>query len=100
LVRSRSTRPRELLAAPARYAVVHLDFEAEERVARLARGLPDRARPHPRHWSRLRADAARIRARLRAAWGPPDLQGDGIVVWDLARIRAEEGPADPDASPS
>ena len=83
--------PAAILAAPAAFAVVHLDFEREEQVARLARGEPDRVRPHPQHWARLRREAETIRAMLDSAWGPPDYDDGAVAAWNLERVRAMAG---------
>ena len=84
----RSDAPRSLLASGQRYAVVHLDLAGEERVARGARGFPDRTRPHPAIWQALRNEGARSRRELDSAWGPPDYEDGMIAVWDLERIRS------------
>lgn len=92
-----AARPGPLLSSGARYAVVHLDLEPEEQVARTSRNRADETRPQPFVWAALREAGARARDRFDAAWGPPDWEGGGVVVWDLERIRAQQYAA-PDAT--
>lgn len=80
--------PGPLLASGARWLVVHLDLEAEELAVELPPGVP-------RGWDaraerlgeRFRVVAPRLVERLEAEWGEADLRGEGVVVWDLERLR-------------
>lgn len=83
-------QPGVLAASDARYAVVHLDLEQEERRVRAARDRPDETRPQGAVWAALRASGQEIRGRLGAAWGPPDMEDRAIAIWDLERVRREQ----------
>lgn len=80
--------PAPVLRTRARWLVLHLDLEREETALRAARGAAAPARAHGEVWRVLRARAARARRDLERAYGPPDARGGGLVVWDLARVRA------------
>lgn len=77
-------RAEELLAAPARYLVVHLDPLAEERAVAGQRRIRD---PRPRRWRVHAEAAARLAAHLEERWGAPDHATPGLVAWDLERAR-------------
>jgi hypothetical protein len=89
LGRYRLARPGALLASDARYAIVHLDLELEERGVRARRDRPDETRPQPTVWRALRLEGLRIHQALDAAWGPPDRSDSVVAVWDLDRIRRQ-----------
>lgn len=85
-----AAQPAALLATGRRYAVVHLDWEREERAARRSRPGPDPVRPHPAVWQALRDEGARLRRALDRAFGPPDYEDGVVAVWDLARVRSSK----------
>lgn len=83
--------PAALLASGARYAAVHRDLAAEEdRLLVPTWPLPPRRMP-PATAAALRAAGEAAASRLTAAWGPPDLAGGGVLVWDLRRLRGAPG---------
>jgi hypothetical protein len=91
--------PDDLLSSRAAFLVLHLEPEAEEAALDTARG--GRPRPRPRKAGTRRDDATRragqlakmarraasLRSTLEAEWGPPDVTGDGLQVWNLERVR-------------
>ena len=84
-------RPPSFLASPARFLVVHLDIQREEdAVAGVRRAIDQR---WPRRWQVHREAGERMAAALRSQWGAPDLETDGVLVWDLARVRQQHGPS-------
>jgi hypothetical protein len=78
-------RPSALLAAPARWLVLHRKSAWElDRVALVDTvGLP--LSPAMRRMSRHMA--RRLGGHLRRHWGPPDHADDVLLVWDLDRVR-------------
>lgn len=82
-------RPASFLDAPARFLVVHLDLEHEEEAVTGVRKALDVRRP--RRWQIHREAALRMARTLRQRWGAPDLEGGGVLVWDLDRVRQERG---------
>lgn len=80
--------PVAILETRARHLVVHRDLEREEARARAWRGSAAPARSHDDTWRALRAEAARARALLERAYGPPDRSSAALSVWDLARVRS------------
>lgn len=93
--------PDRLLASPARWVVLHLDPEAEEKRLTENETVPERAmRDEATVWELLRRESARLDAELTAAWGPADRRETAhgsLCLWDLARIRASQAvPPPPD----
>jgi hypothetical protein len=84
-------RPAALLAAPARWLVLHRKSAWElDRVALADTvGLP--LSPAMRQISRHMA--RRMAGHLRRHWGPPDLADEVLLVWDLDRVRRFQGGA-------
>lgn len=72
-------RPAAILATPARWVVVHRDPALDLSSI----GWP----PPPAQARFLDRRAHRIAGRFESAWGPPDLTGHGLWVWDLHRLR-------------
>lgn len=85
--------PDVLLASRASHVLVHLDPLGEDRFFELRRPLAPGsagARDEQRRekWLRLFAgEANAVVDDLELAFGPPDFVDDGIVVWDLDRLR-------------
>ncbi len=81
--------PGRLLASPAAFLVVHRDWrrELDARRARAPSASADSARDRNREFARLRRQARRLVSTLEAGWGPPDLSDDGLVAWNLERVR-------------
>jgi hypothetical protein len=88
-----AAEPAALLRSGARYAVLHLRLAAEEERLVLPSADPPLRRLPPAAGLQLAAVAAGLGARLTAAWGPPDLAGADVQVWDLRRVRAQPGPS-------
>lgn len=85
--------PEALLAAPARWLVVHRDLaEEEERVESSDPYQAERLVTLPQLWQASRLGARRLSRRLRDAWGAPDVDEEAIEVWDLDRIRRADTP--------
>lgn len=79
--------PPAMLASPARWVVLHLDFAAEQDALVLPRGRPP-ARPLPGAVAETyRREARRLVARLRRLWGSPDYADESMRAWDLERVR-------------
>ncbi len=80
------TSPEGFLASRARYLIVHTDVLAEEEKVR-GHCWPIIAEIKPRHRRELERAGERMAVSLTAIWGQPDYREDGLVVWDLARLR-------------
>jgi hypothetical protein len=80
------TSPEGFLASRARYLIVHTDVLAEEEKVR-GHCWPIVAEIKPRHRRELERAGERMATALTAIWGQPDYREDGLVVWDLARLR-------------
>jgi hypothetical protein len=79
--------PAAFLASRARWLVVHRDMGAEEEA------FPDLLWPPRMGVGRrfrevFQTEGRRLPPLLRRAWGKPDFVDDGVVVWDLDRVRA------------
>ena len=78
----------DYLAADARWLVVHLDLQNEERqIDTSDRNHWMRLETRPAIWEPLLAAGPSAARNLEARWGPPDFREDGLRVWDLERIR-------------
>ncbi len=80
------TSPEGFLASRARYLIVHTDVLAEEEKVR-DHCWPILAEIRPRHRRQLERSGEEMAAGLTALWGEPDYREEGLVVWDLARLR-------------
>lgn len=80
--------PDRIAATGARFVVVGRDHVRFDRILQKVReGMPwERAvattPPAPPLHGAVR-NARRVAASLQEAWGPPAIQGDGVLVWDL-----------------
>lgn len=80
--------PERMAATGARFVVVMRDSIWLDRIlGKVRRGTPwERAvastPPTSPRRSSMR-DARRVAASLQEAWGPPTIQGDGVLAWDL-----------------
>jgi hypothetical protein len=81
--------PAILLAAPARWLVLHRKsaWELDRVDLGYAVGLP--LAPEMRQFSRHMA--RRLGGHLHRHWGPPDYADDLLLVWDLERLRRRSG---------
>lgn len=79
--------PSGFLAASARYLVLHRDPIAEE-AAVLAYLRPNARRSYD-DTGELAAAASSMEARLLRLWGPPQIEQDGVSVWDLDIVRRD-----------
>jgi hypothetical protein len=80
------TSPEGFLASRARYLIVHTDVLAEEEAV-YGHCWPIIAEIKPRHRRELERSGERMAAALTAIWGEAHYKEDGLVVWDLARLR-------------
>ncbi|HEV7516359.1 MAG TPA: glycosyltransferase family 39 protein [Thermoanaerobaculia bacterium] len=80
------TSPEGFLASRARYLIVHTDVLAEEEKVQ-GHCWPIIAEIKPRHRRELERAGERMARSLTAIWGEPDYREDGLVVWNLARLR-------------
>ena len=77
------------LNSPARWIIVHMDLQQEER--RIATSDPNhwmRLDERPTIWRPLKVAAPATVRLLQRAFGPADYQDGVIQVWDLERLRA------------
>lgn len=82
-------RPVDFLASRARYVVVHTDLVAEEARV-IPHCWPTVERIEPRHQREIQKEGRRMAQRLTTAWGEPDYREEGLLAWDLDRIRREK----------
>ncbi|MEA2691132.1 MAG: hypothetical protein QOJ16_519 [Acidobacteriota bacterium] len=80
------TSPEGFLASRARYLIVHTDVLAEEEKVQ-GHCWPIIAEIKPRHRRELERAGERMARSLTAIWGEADYKEDGLVVWNLARLR-------------
>ncbi len=81
--------PAALLASGAALLVVHRDWARELGPGLGASGSlpPDQRARAERELADMARQARRLVRRLTGAWGPPDLPGRDVAVWDLSRVR-------------
>lgn len=79
----------DFLASRARYLVVHTDLPAEEARA-LPHCWPTVDHVLPQHQHEILQSGRRMARRLTDTWGEPDFSEQGILVWDLDRIRSRK----------
>ena len=80
------------LASPARWLVLHRDLQHEGR--QIHTSDPNywmRLEARPEIWKPVKRAGRGAERVLKRRFGEPDREGDGLVVWDLERLRAEEG---------
>jgi len=81
-------RAANYLESDARWLVVHLDLQNEERrVDTSDRNHWMRLETRPAIWEPLLVAGPAAAQALEQRWGPADFAGDGLRVWDLERIR-------------
>jgi hypothetical protein len=82
-------RAREYLASEARWLVVHLNLQNEERAVDTSdRNHWMRLEKRPAIWNPLLAAGPATARTLEGRFGPADFAEDGLRVWDLERLRA------------
>lgn len=83
--------PESFLASGAAWLLVHADWVGEQGAVRGDRRSPgDFAHRQSMFGCVHRRAAEEMTARLRAAWGPPDLADAGVEAWRLDRVRTRE----------
>ena len=87
--------PPAFLASRARWLVVHTDLPAEEARA-IPHCWPIVSDFNPRHLREIERAGREMGEGLTALWGAPDRRQDGLLVWDLDRVR-RAGPRRPTA---
>ena len=80
------TSPEAFLTSRARYLIIHVDvLDEEAQVTGHCWPIITEMKPFHRHV--LRKSGAMMAEVLSTLWGKADYQEDGLVVWDLARLR-------------
>ncbi len=80
--------PERMAATGARFVVVGRDHVRLDRILEEVRGGTPWERavattPPTAPWRASMKDSRRVEASLQESWGPPTIQGDGVLAWDL-----------------